>query len=56
MRTENAGCASSQRFSKQLPWSCLIPLDMNDEWSPAGQVCTVCGKPAFGKAYFARAY
>ena len=33
-----------------------FPLDENSEWEPADQVCTVCGKPAFGKAYFSRAY
>ena len=33
-----------------------FPLDMNDEWEPAGAKCAVCGAPAFGKAYFARAY
>ena len=33
-----------------------FPLDKNAEWSPVGQTCTVCGKPAFGKAYFSRAY
>jgi prolyl-tRNA synthetase len=32
------------------------PLDLNPEWQPKGKVCAVCGKPAFGKAYFARAY
>ena len=32
------------------------PLDLNETWSPEGQTCTVCGKPAFGKGYFARAY
>ena len=33
-----------------------FPLDLNAEWSPPGKTCAVCGKPAFGKAYFARAY
>jgi len=33
-----------------------FPLDLNPEWSPKGKVCTVCGRPAFGRAYFARAY
>jgi prolyl-tRNA synthetase len=33
-----------------------FPLDMNPEWSPDRQTCTVCGKPAFGRAYFSRAY
>ncbi len=33
-----------------------FPLDLNPEWEPAGKTCAVCGKPAFGKAYFARAY
>jgi prolyl-tRNA synthetase len=32
------------------------PLDKNPEWNPKGKVCAVCGKSAFGKAYFARAY
>jgi prolyl-tRNA synthetase len=32
------------------------PLDLNPEWNPKGKVCAVCGKPAFGRAYFARAY
>jgi prolyl-tRNA synthetase len=33
-----------------------FPLELNREWSPPGEKCAVCGKPAFGKAYFARAY
>jgi prolyl-tRNA synthetase len=33
-----------------------FPLDENPEWNPVGAKCAVCGKPAFGKAYFARAY
>jgi len=33
-----------------------FPLELNEEWNPAGQKCVVCGKPAFGKAWFARAY
>jgi prolyl-tRNA synthetase len=33
-----------------------FPLDLNPEWGPKGKVCAVCGKPAFGRAYFARAY
>jgi len=33
-----------------------FPLDLNPEWEPKGKTCVVCGKPAFGKAYFARAY
>jgi len=33
-----------------------FPLHLNPEWNPEGQVCAVCGKPAFGKAYFSRAY
>jgi prolyl-tRNA synthetase len=32
------------------------PLELNEQWSPPGKKCAVCGKPAFGKAYFARAY
>ena len=32
------------------------PLDTNDTWYPEGTKCVVCGKPAFGKAWFARAY
>ena len=32
------------------------PLDSNATWHPKGEVCTVCGKPAEGKAYFGRAY
>ena len=32
------------------------PLDRNEEWNPAGKTCVVCGKSAFGRAYFARAY
>jgi prolyl-tRNA synthetase len=32
------------------------PLDGNEEWHPKGKTCAVCGKPAFGRAYFARAY
>ena len=33
-----------------------FPMDENPEWNPEGQVCAVCGKPAFGKAYLSRAY
>ncbi len=33
-----------------------FPLDLNPEWYPKGKVCTVCGQPAQGRAYFARAY
>jgi prolyl-tRNA synthetase len=33
-----------------------FPLEENGEWNPTGQTCTVCGKPAFGRAYFSRAY
>jgi len=33
-----------------------FPLDMNQTWNPEGHTCTVCGKQAFGRAYFARAY
>jgi len=33
-----------------------FPLELNREWSPSGKTCSVCGKPAFGRAYFARAY
>jgi len=33
-----------------------FPLDLNEEWYPKGVTCSVCGKPAQGRAYFARAY
>ena len=33
-----------------------FPLDLNETWNPTGATCTVCGKPAHGRAYFARAY
>jgi len=33
-----------------------FPLELNETWNPAGATCTVCGKPAVGRAYFARAY
>ncbi|MCK4598438.1 proline--tRNA ligase, partial [Candidatus Bipolaricaulota bacterium] len=33
-----------------------FPLDLNEEWYPKGVTCSVCGKPAQGLAYFARAY
>jgi len=33
-----------------------FPLDVNSEWHPQGATCAVCGKPAFGRAWFARAY
>jgi len=33
-----------------------FPIDLNEEWHPNGKTCTVCGKPAQGKAYFSRAY
>jgi prolyl-tRNA synthetase len=33
-----------------------FPLTLNPEMFPKGEKCTVCGKPAQGKAYFSRAY
>jgi prolyl-tRNA synthetase len=33
-----------------------FPLDVNKNWSPEGKKCPVCGRPAQGLAYFARAY
>lgn len=33
-----------------------FPLDLNEKWHPKRKTCTVCGKPAQGLAYFARAY
>jgi len=33
-----------------------FPLEENTEWNPKGEKCAVCGKAAFGKAYFSRAY
>ncbi len=33
-----------------------FPLDLNHKESADGQVCQVCGQPAQGLAYFARAY
>lgn len=33
-----------------------FPLDLNEEWHPKGVTCSACGKPAQGRAYFARAY
>jgi len=33
-----------------------FPLDLNEEWYPKGKTCAICGKPAQGLAYFARAY
>ena len=33
-----------------------FPLTENTEWNPKGATCAVCGAPAFGRAYFARAY
>jgi prolyl-tRNA synthetase len=33
-----------------------FPLELNEEWRPAGQKCTVCGQQAYGRAYFSRAY
>jgi len=33
-----------------------FPLDQNEEWHPKEKTCTVCGKPAQGRAYFSRAY
>lgn len=33
-----------------------FPLVENSEWSPKGATCAVCGKPAFGRAWFGRAY
>ena len=33
-----------------------FPLEENSEWHPQGATCAVCGKPAFGRAYFSRAY
>jgi prolyl-tRNA synthetase len=33
-----------------------FPLTENSEWRPQGATCAVCGKPAFGRAWFSRAY
>jgi prolyl-tRNA synthetase len=33
-----------------------FPLDINEAEPAKGHKCVVCGKPAQGKAYFARAY
>ncbi len=33
-----------------------FPLELNEEWNPSGLRCAVCGRPAQGYAYFARAY
>jgi prolyl-tRNA synthetase len=33
-----------------------FPLEANSTWNPPGKTCAVCEKPAFGRAYFARAY
>ncbi|HHE51543.1 MAG TPA: proline--tRNA ligase, partial [Candidatus Acetothermia bacterium] len=33
-----------------------FPLEENKDFDPNGAVCPVCGKPAAGLAYFARAY
>ncbi len=33
-----------------------FPLHLNPTWYPSGTSCTICGKPALGQAYFARAY
>jgi len=33
-----------------------FPLDENPEWHPDKAQCAVCGKPAFGRAWFSRAY
>jgi len=33
-----------------------FPLEANDTWRPEGEKCVVCGKAAFGRAYFSRAY
>ncbi len=33
-----------------------FPLEENEGWSANGVTCPICGKPAVGLAYFARAY
>jgi len=33
-----------------------FPLELNETWRPSGATCAVCGKPAFGRAWFSRAY
>lgn len=33
-----------------------FPLELNETWRPSGVTCAICGNPAFGRAYFARAY
>ena len=33
-----------------------FPLEENKDWTANGTTCPVCGKPAIGLAYFARAY
>ena len=49
-------CPSYPRQPATVMRVACFPLDLNKEWEPKGKVCGVCGKPAFGKAYFARAY
>ena len=33
-----------------------FPIDINEAEKADGHTCSVCGKPALGKAYFSRAY
>jgi len=33
-----------------------FPLEENKDWTANGATCPICGKPAIGLAYFARAY
>ena len=33
-----------------------FPLEQNREHDPKGKICAICGRPAQGLAYFARAY
>jgi len=57
-REEQRLLSSSKQHLQVLPsdMSSCFPLEENIEWRPEGATCAVCGQPAFGKAYFSRAY
>jgi len=50
-----AECEATVKAATKATSRCF-PLERNPEWNPSGVRCAVCGQPAFGHAYFARAY
>ncbi|MGC9530102.1 MAG: proline--tRNA ligase [Candidatus Bipolaricaulaceae bacterium] len=50
-----AGCEERIKSETKASSRCF-PAELNPSWRPGGLTCRVCGQPALGWAYFARAY